>query len=462
MTCDYNFIKAFDLTRFIHDQENSVESIFNVLQSSLNEKQIRNIIDGGIKNYFQKCGDFTFANNIHKHIISTKNNTINHNNKGQSTSTKKSYCEKVFEIESICCNIFNFLPNESKNQSKIVCLRWLYDLYKHQSNQTLNLNDFFKLSAIYCTGNHCEMVNDLKESVCQTVNDLSSFNKAKNIIVTEWPDSISSHLVSLVADLKKIENITIIQNEMLCDSYDFQFDSGKFKFDEKYSSTVSSLLSNNCDNIQSITINLSDYASKYRDLDKIWKQMKDIIKFPKLEKFTFLKCFDVGDEEFMDIIAGIQKIQTHASIGVDTAFGADNHDKNIPHLDCTMKMIFHKFPHTFFSSKRFIQAVHSIYRQRKIKLWIYISRWGYPRYWKNMKTIIDSISNQMKLEKMIKVCVQDVKQCHPFEENDQWNGDLRWYKKAVENDTKYVCEMLSSKIQITTTTTLFEMKVNHS
>ena len=67
----------------------------------------------------------------------------------------------------------------------------------------------------------------------------------------------------------------------------------------------------------------------------------------------------------------------------------------------------------------------------------------------------------MKLKKMIKLCVQDVKQCDQFEENDQWNGDLRWCKKNVKNDTKYMCHMLSSKIQITTTATSFEMKVNH-
>ena len=121
MTCvDYNFIKSFDLTRFIHDEKNSIESIFNVLQSSLNEKQIRGIIDGGIKNYFKKCDDFTFVNNIHKHVVSM-NNTINHN-KSQSTSTIKSYCGKVFEIVEILAAIYSIFCKTNQKINVRLCV----------------------------------------------------------------------------------------------------------------------------------------------------------------------------------------------------------------------------------------------------------------------------------------------------------------------------------------------------
>ena len=51
MADGYDFIKSFDVMRFVLKDCNSIDCIVDVLKCSLNDKQIRQIIHCGIKNH---------------------------------------------------------------------------------------------------------------------------------------------------------------------------------------------------------------------------------------------------------------------------------------------------------------------------------------------------------------------------------------------------------------------------
>ena len=96
MDHNYNFIKSFELVRFIFDDTNSIDSIVNVLKNSISEQDFKQIIHRGIKAYYKECNEFGLINNVHKEIKNSITTSSNTNNCKQQTT------KAIADVES--CN----------------------------------------------------------------------------------------------------------------------------------------------------------------------------------------------------------------------------------------------------------------------------------------------------------------------------------------------------------------------
>ena len=374
---------------------------------------------------------------------------------------KISYCDKVFAIKNISCNIFKFLDFER------VQLSWLHDLYQCASNNTLDINDLFTVDYSKGYGAPSFVFGTTKPSkmnVCGTIKDLSNFNNISNIRVTNWCCKLNKYFETFLTKLKKIENICIYTTEQY-DTYQqdvFRSDNniGYCKM-ETFSSIIVHLLEKNCDGIKSIDIDFADIWGESRGFgDLILNKMKDIT-FRSIKQFTMSDVVLANDKSFMSVIDCINKMQYQVSINL-------NNDESDDH-DCTKlsncKIVYANRMNdsNLFDepadTKKFVESILGIYKSKRTNISIEID---YSGFWmlshaKSVKIFV----NEMQNANMIGCCIDDVEEfdLSKLSDDRKWTGDLRWYTNDLENS--FVCDLFASKIQIVSQPDLFTLKVNH-
>ena len=461
----YDFIKSFDVMRFVLKDCNSIDCIVDVLKCSLNDKQIRQIIHCGIKNHSIKSDQVNLIDNIHKKIDRKKIHVTNNTNVHGS----KSQCQEAFAIKNISCSIFKFLDFESKNKCKRVQLSWLYDLYQCASNNTLDINDLFTIDYSEGAGAPHSLFGPTAEpskmNVCGTIKDLSNFNNITNIRVTNWCCNLNKYFETFLTKLKKIENVCIYATKEY-DKYqkDFfrRYNTIVYEKDEIYWSIILRLLENNCNKIKSIDIDFphmithgaGQSASRHPFGDFLDK-MKDIT-FRSLYQFTMSDIRLANDESFMSVINCINEMQSqlHAQLSMK-----DN---------CNYKIWFDdrcEETNLFTVSgirKEFVEAIFNMYKNARINVSIEIS-------FEVFSTTVDVqlvkvFVNEMQRLNMISCCLDDVKEFDVSKLSEKWTGNLRWYNKynmITKDLEEFVCDLYSSKIRIMAKLGAFRLIINH-
>lgn len=472
---NYSFIKSFEITRLIFDQNNSIDSVFGILKNALTNDQIRSIVHCGIKTHTEKCNNFQIVDNIHKEIqddIVSKRSASKRNpidvNVTQDSKSNTSSCQKSFKISNVSCNIFAYLDFQSKNDCKTVCMDWLYDLYNCQSNQTLNTNNFYNIDYKWCNAKHCEKINYVKTDFCNTIKHIYDFHKAKNIRVARWPTNIGSYFSSLGTDFKNVQYVTIAET-FDTSTFDHHYDEYiithevDYSFDEKYTSIILNLLKNNCNNIKQVTIVFErKRGGCSSSLHGIWDKLK-LMNFKELKLFKFHELSKKEESMFGDYISCFCNAQSQI-----TTCANDNMSviRDCGKIEAGF-ICWSNFDQLFSSSKKmlkgFVQAIGQMYKAARIKIVIHISfRYKYGKE-KNQKQadqekLINNIVDEMKKSQIIKQSLREVK---PFDANkisDEWNGEIRWYR--TKSDAIYVCDLFSGQIKMTATLNSFILQIH--
>ena len=201
---EYDFVVWFDVMNALFDCRHTIQDICDILESSVGREQFSKILHLGIKSNFEKTNDFSLIckiqqsikqdlhlrchknENTHKkqnkekyHIVTTDNskNVTNilqepkANNKSRLLFVN-SHC-KVFGIQSLMCNIFQYLNFESLLHCHLVNKQWFYDSYHPSSVYHLCMNDLQHISQM------------------KRVN-LSRFKNISSLWIESWIDSKAS------------------------------------------------------------------------------------------------------------------------------------------------------------------------------------------------------------------------------------------------------------------------------
>ena len=511
---NYDFIKTFDWMRFILDTRNSIDSIFDILKNSIDEKHIRRIISNGIKQYCENCNQFTLTN-IDDHInnkdAEDSCNIINKKEKhcqtDQNTNTtaikssnnQKTYCAKVFGIESISCDIFKYLDFKSKNKCKTVCMRWLYDLYKCASNDYLNMNDLFVLSKIDCCNNcrtyihnGCYDIVHLKANMCNTIKDLSNFRNVRKVHLLEWQSNLHKYFQPLISQMKKVERVIIEQQWMFdkdlhTNDYEDEDASGDddedthnpevalrswITRDKKYASLVLQLLNNNCNTIKVITLEnyreLSEHnVEPYDAIDEVISGLSGI-KFHKLQQLycgailqkmehvstviNILSNIDKVDDEYRyctDITVNcpvlMQKLCNRGKTS-ETIRSNDSAKPNSNNINLDLSW--------------FVQAMYKMHQNIAAKFELRVKKTEGKKI--SARKCMKCITAQMKHSNMIKHSIYDI-----IGQTDQSNYDICYRLEERldrysyrQKQKKYVCELKSFKIRMIAKNEMLEIEIN--
>ena len=216
-----------------------------------------------------------------------------------------TFCQKAFQVQSIACNIINYLDFESKTACKTVCISWLYDLYQSASNHVLDMNNLFQASHNECSKCtkldvfqpnyqdklYCEegRSHHLRIRLNGAIQDLPIFRNVRDLTIPEWPAKLNHYFKNWANQLKKIAKITIHQNAMYLQEL---YEDDDHICDQQYSSTVLDILKNNSDTIKSINIGDEwdeDTCGTRDSLSRILCQLENI-KFSQLQELRIHYC----------------------------------------------------------------------------------------------------------------------------------------------------------------------------
>ena len=159
---DFNFPIWLDVISFLSDDRYSNEDLCCTIASSITRKQFSNIIQAGLKSLFHQTRDFTLISKIQQALRNdlelihtndenlsqnqTQSNTkCNHIHSNSNVNGNKSSCIKVFKIQSLTCNIFEYLQFTSLLKCRRVNKQWFYDSYHPASISHMSIRDLFRV-----------------------------------------------------------------------------------------------------------------------------------------------------------------------------------------------------------------------------------------------------------------------------------------------------------------------------
>lgn len=143
---DYDFLYLFKITSYIMSNDNSLNSIIDLLQTIISDNDIRQMLVLGIKQKFEKSNNFHIINRIYNVLC------FNQHHKQQSIPKPKPNSaiaatiktSKALMIENTVCSMFSYLDLKSLLKCSKVNKQWLYASYRPISLTHVETNQLHK------------------------------------------------------------------------------------------------------------------------------------------------------------------------------------------------------------------------------------------------------------------------------------------------------------------------------
>ena len=279
---DYDFLKYFEILQTIHSVENSIETLCNAITESLGDYGFRKLILDGIKYRLAKNKkDFSIVSSIHsqfckenlskKYIakrqddvvaiepidddntwqvwntINQNDKIINSNNSNNNNNNDNSGAFRTFDIQSLKCSILSYLNLKTFLDCHRVSRQWLYDSHQNQSIFRIDFDDlaqYWSISKIVRRMNRFKHISQL---------EIEYSNKYEKFFNNRRIFSHYHNVKKLVVKGSGYGN-----NAAVCN-----------------------LINNNCNHLQTITLNGLDIFSRGKYSDGMGKATENMI-FPNL------------------------------------------------------------------------------------------------------------------------------------------------------------------------------------
>ena len=130
---DYCFLKWFEVIRTVNSDVTTFDVLFNAISKSCSKEDFADILLQGIKAQFKEKNDFKLISQLHDSLKdqSTSINKQQHSYQKIAKTTNvvavKRSCyssNRVFCIQSLLCNIFQYLDFHSFIHCRKVNLQW--------------------------------------------------------------------------------------------------------------------------------------------------------------------------------------------------------------------------------------------------------------------------------------------------------------------------------------------------
>ena len=272
----YNLLHHVEVNHAIKNPNNSIDDIFDVLKSTISEKQIRQIIYHWINSQFKESNNFQILSKFHQKLKENQLATIqmnnNNNNSNNNRKNKKTgHARKVFEIQSLLCTIFSYLDLQSWVECSQVNLQWLFDSHHPTSLTHIDTNDLcsdikdgnaniFGIGFVNTSNFNCN-INDKELIMKHNINKLTHTQSLK---VSCWPRQCDQYF----KNLKKFLNISKLE-----------LDTNERENVAMLMNTIKTIAKNNKDKIKKLTL------SPYNSLDESCSPCKilESVFLPHLE-----------------------------------------------------------------------------------------------------------------------------------------------------------------------------------
>ena len=296
---NYNFLEIFQSLRFIKD-ESIPRSIIQRSLESLSSDQFRSIISLGVAAHFSKTKDFDVISTLHGNLKQDASINVARDNNNTDGRNANINTIKVFSIEDLVCNIFQYLNLKSLIQCRNVNVNWLYCSYNPSSIYRLNISELCKNVRIE-TDRRRYRERELREYQLRASSykhshgtwqyfyhgcNILDYKNVSRIKLREWDKTVHYYFQHLA----KFNNI----REIEIDSHYLSQRTKEFH----YQDTVSSMIKNNANKIEAIKIREHVATNNYRliDYDENVNEMSTIMKtFSKQVKLINLKELDISD-----------------------------------------------------------------------------------------------------------------------------------------------------------------------
>ena len=193
---------AIKITQHIKTQATNVNSIINVLQKHTSCEQFQKILTCGLLSVLRKYdNEFTLPmlTTINDELKNTSSKAI------QTKSTTSLNVNKVFKSKNLVNLVFNFLNFQSLLQCDKVCLQWYFDSNDSFSINCINLNECYKIQTKF--RGYIDNYPKMK------INTISSLQRLRNVKTLITDENALYFLYNLKNEFKlyfnKIENLCI-------------------------------------------------------------------------------------------------------------------------------------------------------------------------------------------------------------------------------------------------------------
>ena len=268
------FADFFQVQKILNEENISSEKIIDQLKIDLNEKQIKLLLTAGVKHCFdQVSSNDSIIYDIHqslRKIYNVDNTNDSSSNKNKRIKTifnnqfkKKeendgSYCYKVLNIRQLKCLIFRYLDSVSLKKCTNVSSDWLVDVNHVTSQSTFTSTDFIP----YKSGRiHYQ----------QKSSNITGFRWSECAEINPWSFKFNTLFCNLV-HFNKIRRLTLHSTSIKT-----------YENIEEYTRVISTLLRNNCNNINYLNIGVPLFDAKNNNYN---------IKFPNLQSLTMTRSYN--------------------------------------------------------------------------------------------------------------------------------------------------------------------------
>ena len=301
---DHTFLPVFELESTILDFDHPIESILHAIKQSITESQLRDVLRFGIKYCYENALTATINKDIsietqqpnshtNSNSIITAINATFVENFGRSFSNqtdRMTTVNNVLNIQTIMCQIFQFLNFQSLVKASQVNKRCLRNSYHPSSIYTLNINNNYIKRLLKLT--------DKDPFAPATIfRQFARFSYAKIlkccIIITKEDEkaSIIKYLLHYLSHCRKLCAIEINLIDIVKDWYG-SF-SAAFIIQSSLTNMIEFVLKNNCSTLTHL--NIYSQGLRMENYDYVSKTMQTTIDD------TIIKRLDLTQINFQSL-----------------------------------------------------------------------------------------------------------------------------------------------------------------